>query len=256
VKISLSSIALAVVFANMIGFCEAAHGACLDLAARDDRQTLEGNLTFQVFGGPPYNGGVNKGDTPEPTYILKLDSPVCATGDDSLDANEQVDRVQIFPADDRGLFDSLRRLVGRKVRVEGKSAFGAHTGHHHAPLLLPITGIAELSDPAGANGGAMAVVQGFYLALAEGDGGRAARFVVPEKRAAGPLSPRAMSAFYGRLDEMLALTEVRRSAPDEFQVRYSFVSQGNRRCDGLAAVRTTVDNGENLISAIKALNGC
>ena len=102
----------------------------------------------------------------------------------------------------------------------------------------------------------MAAVQGFYLALAEGDGGRAARFVVPEKRAAGPLSARAMSAFYGRLDEMLALMEVRRSAPDEFQVRYGFVSQGSRRCEGLAAVRTTVDNGENLISAIKALNGC
>lgn len=255
-KISLSWIAAA--FAAAFGFCQAAHGACLDLAARDNRLTLEGDLTFQVFGGPPYNGGVNKGDTPEPTYILKLDRAVCATGDDSLDANEQVDRVQVFPANDSasGLFDSLKRLVGRKVRVEGKSAFGAHTGHHHAPLLLPITAIAELSDPTEASGGAMAAVQSFYLALAEGDGDRAARFVVPEKRTAGPFSAHAISAFYGHLDEMLALEEVTRSAPAEFQVRYSFVSQGGRRCDGLAAVRTTVVGGENLISVIKALNGC
>jgi Domain of unknown function (DUF4431) len=258
-KITLSQIARAAAFAAAFGFCgQAAHGACLDLTQRDSRLTLEGNLAFQVFGGPPYNGGVNKGDTPEPTYILKLDSPVCATGDDSLDANERVDSAQVFPADDDGkaMFASLTRLVGRKVRVEGKSAFGAHTGHHHAPLLLPITAITEMSDPAEANGGAMAAVQGFYMALAEGDGAQAARFVVPEKRAAGPLSARAMSAFYGRLDEMLALTQVRRSAADEFQVRYTFVSQGNRRCDGAATVRTAVVNGESLISAIKALNGC
>jgi hypothetical protein len=150
----------------------------------------------------------------------------------------------------------MRHLVGRKVRVEGASAFGAHTGHHHAPLLLPITAVTELSDPSEANGGAMAAVQSFYLALAEGDGTRAARFVVPEKRTAGPLSAQAITAFYGRLDAMLALLEVRRLAADDFRVRYSFVSHGDRGCDGLAEVRTTVVNGENLISAIKALNGC
>jgi hypothetical protein len=257
VKISPSWIA-PVAFAAAFGVCQAAHGACLDLSARDRALTLEGSLTFQVFGGPPYNGGVNKGDTPEPTYILKLESPVCATGDDFLDPKERIDGVQVFAAQDRAneLWDSLRHLVGRKVRVEGASAFGAHTGHHHAPLLLPITAVTELSDPSEASGGAMAAVQAFYLALAQGDGTSAARFVVPEKRTAGPLSAHAITAFYGRLDEMLALLEVRRSAADEFRVRYTFVSQGNRRCDGLAEVRTAIVNGENLIGAIKALNGC
>ena len=238
---------------------QAAFGACLDLA-HDNRLALEGTLTFQVFGGPPYNGGVNKGDTPEPSYILKLENPVCATGDDFVDANAKVDQVQVFSGDDNAaqLYNTLKRLVGRKVRVEGKSAFGAHTGHHHAPLLLPIASVVETSDPKEADGGGLAAVQAFYLALAEGKGEEASRLVVPDKRASGPFSARALTAFYSlqHFDEPLALLEVKRSGADEFWVRYTFVSAGDHRCDGAATVRTVAVNGEKLISAIKALNGC
>ncbi len=237
----------------LIPASSAVHAACLDLKP-DARQAFEGSLYYQVFGGPPYNGGVNKGDTPEPTYILKLDKAVCVDGNDLSDAIEKADQVQVFPDHDKdGLFKSMRRLVGRRVRVEGKSAFTAHTGHHHAPLLLPIATIIETSDPREAEGGGMAAVQEFYLALANANGTEAARFIVPEKRASGPLSARAMTAFYGDLDEMLALMEVKRSGADEFQVRYAYVSRGDRRCDGAAVVRT---NGKNLISSIKPLNGC
>ena len=210
---------------------QVAHGACLDLT-RDNSLRLEGSLYFQVFGGPPYNGGVSKG--------------------------EKVDRVQIFPGDDNAteLFKSLRRLVGRRVRVEGKSAFGAHTGHHHAPLLLPIARVVEISDPTEADGGGMAAVQAFYLALAEGNGEEAARLVMPEKRASGSLSAPSITGFYRHLDEMLALMEVKRSGADQFKVRYTFVSHGDRRCDGAAIVRTVAVKGENLISSIRTLNGC
>jgi hypothetical protein len=231
-----------------------AHGACLDMK-QDIPRTFEGGLYFQVFGGPPYNGGVNKGDTPEPTYILKLDNPVCVDGNDLSDPIDKADEVQIFPGDENNaaLFKSMRRLVGRRVRVEGKSAFTAHTGHHHAPLLLPTATIVETSDSSEAEGGAMAAVQGFYLALANGNGKEAARFLIPEKRTSGPLSARAMTGFYRDLDEMLALMEVKRSGADEFQVRYAYVSRGDHRCDGAAVVWT---NGQNLISAVKPLNGC
>ncbi len=231
-----------------------ADAACLDLK-RDARLSFEGSLYFQVFGGPPYNGGVNKGDTPEPTYILKLDHPVCVEGNDLSDAIDKADEVQVFAADanQATLFESMRRLAGRKVRVECKSAFTAHTGHHHAPLLLPIATIVETSDPSEAESGAMAAVQGFYLALAEGDGKQAAGFLVPGKRASGPLSASAMSRFYGDLDEMLAFREVRRTGPDEFRVAYDYVSRGGHRCDGTAIVGV---KGEDLISSIKPLNGC
>ncbi|MGO9174107.1 MAG: DUF4431 domain-containing protein [Rhodomicrobium sp.] len=119
-----------------------AHAACLDVN-QTGRLAFEGTLTFHVFGGPPYNGGVRLGDTPEPTYILKLDGPICATGDEFVDPNTAVEGIQIYPedAENRELSRDLRRFAGQRVRVEGKSVFGTHTGHHHAPLLLPITQI-------------------------------------------------------------------------------------------------------------------
>ena len=161
--------------------------------------TFEGTLTFHIFGGPPYNGGVRLGDTPEPTYILKLDDAICVTGDDSVDRNNPIDRIQVFPefsaTENRELSNDLRRLVGRRVRVEGRSPFGAHTGHHHAPLLLPIIQIEDASDPTAAYGTAMTTVQAFYLALAAGSGDEAASFVVPEKRVRGPLSANAITGF-------------------------------------------------------------
>ena len=94
--------------------------------------------------------GVKLGDAPEPTYILRLDDVVCATGDEFVDPNNKIYRIQIFPEhsseENRGLSRDLRRLVGQRVLVEGKSAFGAHTGHHHAPLLFPIIRIVAVSD--------------------------------------------------------------------------------------------------------------
>ncbi len=253
----------------------AAKAACLDV--REDKLlSLEGTLNFQIFGGPPYNGGVTRGDTPEPTYILKLDKPICATGDDFADEKQQVDRVQIYPSDSSTgshLWKTLRGSIGRRIRVEGKSAFAAHTGHHHAPLLLPITRITPddndgsnagrrevdetaASDPTEAYGTAMTTVQAFYLALAAGSGDQAARFVVPEKRASGSLSADAMTRFYRNLEQPLWLIDVSRLGADEYKARYRFVARGQGRCDGAAVVRTVARNGENLISSIKALNGC
>jgi hypothetical protein len=40
----------------------------------------------------------------------------------------------------------LKKLVGKSVAVEGNGALGAHTGHHHAPLLLPINKINLVSS--------------------------------------------------------------------------------------------------------------
>ena len=103
----IATLALGLVVSSSI-----AHAACVDLK-QTGSLTFEGTLTFHIFGGPPYNGGVRLGDTPEPTYILKLDDPICVTGDDFLDPNDKVDRIQIFPEDspteDRELSKDLRR---------------------------------------------------------------------------------------------------------------------------------------------------
>ncbi|MGP0058669.1 MAG: DUF4431 domain-containing protein [Beijerinckiaceae bacterium] len=106
-------------------------------------------LTYKVFPGPPNYQDVRKGDKPEPAYILRLERPICVSGDEFIDPDAKIDRIEIFPeyADTKNeaLWKALRNLIGKSVAVEGKEPFGAQTGHHHAPLLLPITRITRAS---------------------------------------------------------------------------------------------------------------
>src|SRR6266699_5541347 len=188
-----------------------ANAACIDLK-KTDTLSFEGTLNYRIFPGPPNYEDVRKGDTPEPTYILKLDAPSCATGDEFLNPSERFDKIQVYPADSgvigRFLSRDLRRFVGKRVVVEGNSAFGAHTGHHHAPLMLPITKIAIPFDPTRAYGTAMTTVQAFYMALGAANGEEASKFVVPEKRSSGAFSPSAISNFYGKLIFPLTLIDI------------------------------------------------
>jgi Domain of unknown function (DUF4431) len=122
-----------------------ADAACVNLQ-EPTSLAFEGTLTRRTFAGPPNYEDVRKGDAPERTYILKLDERICAAGDEFVDAGSRFDLIQLFPdgagAAGQGLAKELRRLVGQRVSVEGKSAFGAHTGHHHAPIVMPMTRIA------------------------------------------------------------------------------------------------------------------
>jgi hypothetical protein len=133
-----------------LGLASAAHTACLDLK-QTNVLSLEGTLNFRIFAGPPNYEDVRKGDTPEPTYILTLAEPICASGDEFVDPRDKFSQVQIFPeSSDKAapaVSRDLRRWIGKRVVVEGTSAFGAHTGHHHAPLMLPITRISIASGP-------------------------------------------------------------------------------------------------------------
>jgi hypothetical protein len=236
-----------------------ARSACLNVQSKDP-VALAGTLSFHIFGGPPYNGGVAKGDTPEPTYTLKLDEPICIEGYDFLESGTKVDRVQVYPDYDvdqaAAIFAKLRGLVGARVKVQGKSAFGAHTGHHHAPLMLPINAVYQVTDSTEAYGTAVTTVQAFYLALGAGRGEEAVRFVVPEKRRSGPFSAEAITKFYGSLVKPLTVSDVAAVSENEYRVRYTFVAPRAKRCDGEALVRTVRLRDENLIYSIKALNGC
>jgi len=136
-KLMLSS---ACVFMWTMGVACAADAACIDVK-QTDRLSFQGTLSHQIFPGPLNFEDVRKGDAREPAYILTLDAPACAVGDDFLNASESFDRNQLLPDDarpDPALSRTLRRLVGKGVSVQGASAFGAHTGHHHAPLLVSV----------------------------------------------------------------------------------------------------------------------
>ena len=76
-NIVLSSAARALVLAAMLLSLGsvATEAACLDMK-QDFPRTFEGTPSFRVLPGPPNHEGVNKGDTPEPSYALKLDKLV------------------------------------------------------------------------------------------------------------------------------------------------------------------------------------
>jgi hypothetical protein len=121
-----------------------AHAACLDVR-QSDQLAFKGTLSQPVFPGPPNYEDIKKGDKPERAYIIKLDSPICATGDEFLDSSQTFNTVQLLvdnaTKDGAALSSGLSQMLGKRVQVTGKSGFGAQTGHHHAPLLMTLTGI-------------------------------------------------------------------------------------------------------------------
>lgn len=248
---------LAVVCALAVPLAGPARGACVDVNAPE--LAFAGTLDFRIFPGPPNFTDVRKGDKPEPGYILKLDQPICTTGDSSLATDRTFDRIQLLPDDSlagKQLSAALRHLIGQRVSVAGKSAFAASTAHHHAPLLLPITSVSVSSDMAVRDGTAMTTVQGFYLALRAGDGEEAAKFVVPDKRAGGPFSPAAITNYYGGLTEPVTILDISSIQKNEYRVRYTFVPPGRPRCNLTSLVRTIQVNGMNLIDSVHALSAC
>ena len=231
----------------------------LDLDAK--RPTpLSGMLTFKVFPGPPNFEDVRSGDQPEPSYILVLDGPVCATGGDlGHDVSDPISTVHLLPPYDDGrakIEDALRADKGRHVEVTAKSIDMATTGHHHAPLLADITAVAlDGEGIPGMEQPGTTTVRGFYGALSAGDGAEAARFVVPELRARGPLSADAMSAYYSTLSKPLSLKDVRPLSDDTFEATYAFTSRSGA-CDGRAVVTTARRGALVLIARIRSLSGC
>src|SRR5262249_49994674 len=88
-----------------------ANAACVDLKQKD-RLSFQGRLNYRIFPGTPNYEDVRKGDTPEPTYILKLEEPICATGNEFVDPNTKFDRIQIFPESDKAAQALWRDLRG------------------------------------------------------------------------------------------------------------------------------------------------
>src|SRR5258708_32838459 len=112
-----------------------ANASCIDLK-RTDTLSFEGTLNYRIFPGPPNYEDVRKGDTPEPTYILKLEEPICATGNEFVDQNVKFDRIQIFPESGKAgqaLWRGLPRPSWAAGVFVGAGGFGAQTGPAHAP---------------------------------------------------------------------------------------------------------------------------
>lgn len=113
---------------------EAPPKTCIDLTKAGSQVTLSGFLTVQLFAGPPNYEGIAQGDAEERAFILELPKRLCATDGEFISPTMTFDRVHLSAPDD-AILGVLQVSVGRAVTVRGE-AFGAHTGHHHAPLVL------------------------------------------------------------------------------------------------------------------------
>jgi uncharacterized protein DUF4431 len=98
-------------------------------AQKDTR--AEGRLTVGRFS--------DAAGRPETAYILRLTSTVCLDGAEDDEAVKGTRRIHVFSSND-ALARRMQRLLGRKVVVFGQP-FGAHTAHHHAPIVLDVSEI-------------------------------------------------------------------------------------------------------------------
>lgn len=105
----------------------------MDLKSDPD-VTVTGILTSRLFAGPPNYESIARGDAEERALILELSSPTCADDGAFIASDTSFDRIHIsshVPA----ILVRLNAAVGRQVTVHGE-AFGGHSGHHRAPLVV------------------------------------------------------------------------------------------------------------------------
>ena len=108
---------------------------CISVAGEEARVAATGQLTLQLFAGPPNYESVAAGDAEERTFILELPRAACIDdGGDFADPSERFGTVHVSAADET-LLAVLRASIGRQATVSGEG-FAAHTGHHHAPLVI------------------------------------------------------------------------------------------------------------------------
>jgi hypothetical protein len=105
---------------------------------------LHGTLVRKTFAGPPNYEDIRKGDAAETYWLLNLDSPICVDEDktdpDLNPAQKNIRRVQLVL--DPKAYEQFKALLGKRVVATG-SLFGAHTGHHHTPVLLTVTSLEQ-----------------------------------------------------------------------------------------------------------------
>jgi len=132
------------------------------------------------------------------------------------------------------------------ARLEVAKASSASPAEPIEAPAVPRAGLRE----------SLAVTREFYQALAEGDGDRAVSLVVPEARDQGPLSAERIWRFSSGVRAPIRLTSIRAIDDRTVFVRYQYVSQANRLCDGTADVATAARGGQTMISGVHATYDC
>jgi hypothetical protein len=104
---------------------------------------LYGRITRKVFAGPPNYENVAKGDEAEQVWVLRLNRPVCVAASAQWEAEANVSEIQLVFGEGSSQYNKYESLLGKKVVAKGR-LFHAHTGHHHAKVLLTVRSIKRL----------------------------------------------------------------------------------------------------------------
>lgn len=108
---------------------------CMRITSFQSRVTVSGRLTLQLFPGPPNYESIQSGDAEERTFIIELPRAACLDdGGEFADPSHHFVTVHVSSVEEP-LMAVLGASVGRQVTVTGEG-FAAHTGHHHAPLVV------------------------------------------------------------------------------------------------------------------------
>ncbi len=108
--------------------------------AYDKSVVISGKISKETFYGAPGFGENPKTDAKEERYLLVPDKPINVIGpvqpdDDSKESKYNVSKIQLLY--DENTID-MGRYLGSAVQLTG-TLFGAHTGHHHTPVLMDVT---------------------------------------------------------------------------------------------------------------------
>jgi hypothetical protein len=115
----------------------AAAAPCYDVS-KGQPAGLTGTLDYVVLKGPPHEN-VQKGDTPEPSFVLRLAHPICVQGSKSADPKTSFQAVQLVKT--AKVQGKMKPLLHRQITVTLKNP-APETAHRQAPLFAWVTGVA------------------------------------------------------------------------------------------------------------------
>jgi len=78
-------------------------------------------------------------DRPESAFILRLPELACLDAEDPDFRVKDAESIHVYGADE-AVHARIEQLAGKGVVVRGRP-FGAHTSHHHAPIVMEVTEI-------------------------------------------------------------------------------------------------------------------
>jgi hypothetical protein len=95
-------------------------------------------LHRETFPGRPNFESIANGDEAETGFYLSLNAPICTVGGSEVDnvPFKSVSEVQLVLNEKQ--YAMLRPKLGEKVLLQGQ-LFSAHTGHHHADVLMRVS---------------------------------------------------------------------------------------------------------------------